>query len=43
MLGSDWFSFPGLATDSDWSPGGGVRLRDFQKALFWEVLQNGVA
>ena len=29
MLGSDWFSFPGLATDSDWSPGGGVRLRDF--------------
>ena len=42
MLGSDWFSFPGLATDSDWSPGGGVRLRDFQKAVFWEFLQNGV-
>ena len=40
--GSDWFPFPGLAMDFDWSQGGGVRLRDFQKALFQEFLQNGI-
>ena len=28
---------------SDWLAGGGVRSGDFQKTLFLEFLQNGVA